>query len=212
MSDTPLITIPGPAEAELIEKKSCFIGRARPVEDEAQALAFLEQARAKDPGANHHCYAWNIGRDNQFQRSSDAGEPSGTAGRPILEAIKRAGLQNTAVVVTRYFGGVLLGAGGLTRAYGRAAQLALEAAGRVLRLPAVKFALTFDYSLLGKVEAFLQQNGFPLADKIYGAEVCFICLIESERLDFAARALADLSGGALRMQDLGESAYVDKPL
>ena len=122
------LTLAGPAAAELVEKKSRFIGYAAPVADEAAALAFVQEIKARHRDATHNCYAYQAGDNDQFQRSSDDGEPSGTAGRPILEVIRGRGLKNTAVVVTRYFGGILLGTGGLVRAYGAAAKQALEAA------------------------------------------------------------------------------------
>lgn len=212
MAELPQITVAAYAADEFIEKKSRFIGHIAPAEDERQALALLEQVRGAHRTANHHCYAWICGRHDEFQRSADAGEPAGTAGRPILEAIKRAELHNTVIVVTRYFGGVLLGAGGLTRAYGKAAQLAIAAAERVLRVPAGRFALTFDYAQLGRVESFLQQNNFVVENKLYAEQVCFLCLIEDGRVAAAEQALADLSGGSLRWQDLGERALLDQPV
>ena len=129
MSGKEMITVADYASAEFTEKKSRFIGHIAPAGDEKEAQQFLERIRAEHKAANHNCYAWVCGENDSQQRSSDMGEPSGTAGRPILEAIKRADLHNTAVVVTRYFGGILLGAGGLTRAYSRAARDALAAAG-----------------------------------------------------------------------------------
>jgi len=212
MAEKRLITVAGVARAEFTEKKSRFIGQIAPAAGEEEALAFLEQVRERHKGANHHCYAWQIGADDQFQRSADAGEPAGTAGRPILEAIKRAGLHNTAIVVTRYFGGVLLGAGGLTRAYGKAAQLAIEAAALVERIPAARIALHFEYGLLGKIETYCSQRGLLLTDKLYAERVCFICLIEEDGRAAIEKELTDLSNGTLRWQDLGESLLIDKPV
>ena len=140
-------TIKQAGEAELIEKKSRFIGYAAPVSNEAEAMAFIEAIRAKHRDATHNCYAYQAGWHNEYQRSSDAGEPSGTAGRPILEVIKKSNLKNTVVVVTRYFGGVLLGAGGLARAYAKTAALALAKAGLLQRLAAKAYSLTIDYNL-----------------------------------------------------------------
>lgn len=212
MVERPLLTIAARAADEFTEKKSRFIGQIAPAEDEDAATAFLEQIRAEHRGAAHHCYAWICGKSDEFQRSSDAGEPAGTAGRPILEAIKRAELHNTVIVVTRYFGGILLGAGGLTRAYGKAAQIAIAAARQVLRVPAAKFALTFDYTQMGRVESFLQQQGYVIESRLFTEQVCFLCLIEDARVAEAEQALADLSGGTLRWQDLGEQVMLDKPV
>ncbi|MBR5429104.1 MAG: YigZ family protein [Firmicutes bacterium] len=212
MADKELITVAGYAAAEFTEKKSRFIGHAAPAADEKEAQRFLERIRAEHKTANHNCYAWVCGENDSQQRSSDMGEPSGTAGRPILEAIKRAGLHNTVVVVTRYFGGILLGAGGLARAYGKGAQLALDAARKVRMVPGRRCALTFDYGLLGRVESFLQQQDCRVEDKIYAEQVCFICLLEESRLTELEKALGDVSGGVLHWQDLGESVDIAQPL
>ena len=212
MSEQGLITVAGYAAAEFTEKKSRFIGHVAPAADEKEAQQFLERIRAEHKAANHNCYARVCGENDSQQRSSDMGEPSGTAGRPILEAIKRAGLHNTVVVVTRYFGGILLGAGGLTRAYGKGAQLAIEAAQKVRRLPGRRCALSFDYGLLGRVETFLQQHNCCVENKVYAEQVCFICLLEEGRLPELERALADLTNGALHWQDLGERAELEQPV
>ncbi len=212
MADKELITVAGYASAEFIEKKSRFIGHVAPATDEKEAQRFLERIRSEHKAANHNCYAWVCGENDSQQRSSDMGEPSGTAGRPILEAIKRADLHNTVVVVTRYFGGILLGAGGLTRAYGKGAQLAIEAAQKVRKLPGRRCALSFDYGLLGRVETFLQQQKCCVENKVYAEQVCFICLLEEKRLEELKAALGDISNGALHWQDLGETADIDQPV
>ena len=212
MAAKELITVAEYASAEFIEKKSRFIGHIAPAADEKEAQRFLERIRSEHKAANHNCYAWVCGENDSQQRSSDMGEPSGTAGRPILEAIKRADLHNTVVVVTRYFGGVLLGAGGLTRAYGKGAQLAIEAARKVRRLPGRRCALSFDYAQLGRVETFLQQQKCCVENKIYAQEVCFICLVEESRAAELETALADVVGGALHWQDLGEAVEIEQPL
>ena len=212
MTGKELITVADYACAEFVEKKSRFIGHIAPAADEKEAQQFLERIRAEHKAANHNCYAWVCGENDSQQRSSDMGEPSGTAGRPILEAIKRADLHNTAVVVTRYFGGILLGAGGLTRAYGKAAQMAIDAAQKVRRIPGRRCAISFDYGLLGRVETYLQQQKCCVENKVYAEQVCFICLIEESRMSALETALADLSGGAVHWQDLGESADVVQPI
>ncbi len=212
MAEKTLITVAAAAAAEFTEKKSRFIGQIAPAASEAAAQAFLERIREQHKSANHHCYAWQIGQDDQFQRSADAGEPAGTAGRPILEAVKRAGLHNTVLVVSRYFGGVLLGAGGLARAYGKGAQLAIEAARLVEKVPAVRIALHFGYGLLGKVETFCNQPGLVLEEKLYAEQACFICLVAEAEQEGLRQALADLSNGALRWQDLGEKLFIDRPI
>jgi len=207
-----LITVADYACAEFVEKKSRFIGHIAPASTEEEAFDFLARIRNEHKSATHNCYAWQVGEQDQFQRSSDAGEPAGTAGRPILEAIKRADLHNTIIVVTRYFGGILLGSGGLTRAYSKSAVLAIGAAQRIMRLPACQVMFTFDYGLLGKVESYLAQQGLPVADKVYAEQVCFICNIEKAQIRTITDALTDLSGGALRWQELDSQVFLDRPL
>ena len=212
MAKASFLTVRGEAADEFIEKKSRFIGQITQAESEEEAGAFLERVKSEHRAATHHCYAWVVGEHGQFQRSSDAGEPAGTAGRPILEAIKRAELQNTVIVVTRYFGGILLGASGLTRAYARAAQAAVQAASLVMCTPARRYALQFDYGLLGKVEAFFAQSGCPIEKKLYAEQVCFLCLMEDAQRETMQATLADLSGGSLFLQDLGEQAVIERPV
>ena len=204
------LTVAAYAAAEFVEKKSRFIGHVAPAVSEEEAQAVLERIRAEHKGANHNCYAWVCGENDCQQRSADMGEPAGTAGRPILEALKRAELHNTVAVVTRYFGGILLGAGGLTRAYGKAAALAIQGAQLVRKLPGRRCALSFDYGQLGRVESFLQQNACCVENKVYAEQVCFLCLLEEVRLGELAAALSDLTNGSLHFQDLGEGAELDQ--
>ena len=139
-------------EASFIERKSRFISYAMPVTTEEEAIEFLNSIRKKHYDATHNCYAYILGENAEIQRSSDDGEPSGTAGIPILEIIRKEGLTNTIVVVTRYFGGILLGAGGLIRSYAEGAKLALSAAG-IIEVKAFSFfAIHIDYSYLGKIQ------------------------------------------------------------
>jgi uncharacterized YigZ family protein len=145
-------TLFGPAEETLIIKKSRFIGYATPIASEEEALAFIQSIQKKHWDATHNCYAYVFGPHDEVQKSNDDGEPAGTAGKPILEVIKKEGLHNVAVVVTRYFGGVLLGAGGLIRAYSQSTTAALHAARIVTRELFQRISVTIDYSWLGKVE------------------------------------------------------------
>lgn len=207
----PYLSIGAPSAAELVEKKSRFIGQAAPATSEQQAQAFIEQVRAKYRDASHHVYAMQIGPQDQIQRSNDAGEPAGTAGRPTLEAIKNADLHNLVVVVTRYFGGTLLGAGGLTRAYGKTAQLALQAAPWVLVTPGLLCALHFDYGLLGRIEALVAEQAYTVRDKSYQENVCFLLEVPLAEIEPLRANLQDLSAGALRFQQLGEEIELRRP-
>jgi len=195
MAEQRLITVAGVALAEFTEKKSRFIGQIAPAAAEAEALAFLEQVRERHKGANHHCYAWQIGADDQFQRSADAGEPAGTAGRPILEAIKRAGLHNTVIVVTRFFGGILLGAGGLTRAYGRAAAMAVGAAGVVTAENSVRLSMRLPYPRWDKVSYALSRLPVLQTEQEFGADVAARFVAREKDLSVVLKELAVLTEG-----------------
>ena len=144
-------TIAAPAEDEFIEKKSRFIGYIAPVTTEQEAAAFIESVRARHREARHNCYAYRL-RQNNLARFSDDGEPSGTAGRPILEVLQREDLTDVCVVVTRYFGGILLGTGGLARAYTQGCKIAVAAAGVLCMYPAVECTLSADYGFYGKLQ------------------------------------------------------------
>lgn len=157
MSAERFRTLGGTGEAALREKASRFLAYAFPIADEA---AFQEEAARlarSHHDARHHCHAWVLGVDGERKRASDAGEPQGTAGRPILRRIEAAGLTFTAVVVVRYFGGTLLGKGGLVRAYGEAAHLALQAAPVVERVVRVRQAIVCDHALAGPLRAAVLQ-------------------------------------------------------
>ena len=151
-------------QAELVEKKSRFIANVRPVESEAEAVAFIDEMKKKYWDARHNCSAFVIGTKAELTRCSDDGEPSGTAGRPMLEVLLGEGVRNVAVVVTRYFGGVLLGTGGLVRAYTTATARALEAAEVVTVRSVVELEVTVDYSLYERAALLINGAGAKLAD------------------------------------------------
>ena len=175
---TRFTTIYKPSEIEVIEKKSRFIGHALPCESEEAALAHLADVRKQHARANHNCFAWQMGEHNQFTRQSDDGEPSGTAGMPILDTLRKGGIKNSLVIVTRYFGGTLLGTGGLVRAYGRAAKEALAAAIIIEKIPHAKFSIKCPYNLSGKLQYEILQGGHVLLDTIYTDCVEFVVLTE----------------------------------
>ena len=156
-------TIRGTASGEYEEKKSRFIASAAHVESEEEAVAFLEQIRAANRPARHNVYAYKLRAGNR-ERYSDDGEPAKTAGTPVLEVIGHSGLTDLIVVVTRYFGGILLGTGGLVRAYTSAASSALEAAEKVTVQPVVRLTMTVDYSLYERVTLLIAAAGGRLAD------------------------------------------------
>ena len=137
---------------EIIEKKSRFIATVRPVRNEEEALAFLEEMRKQYWDARHNCYAYSVGRNREYTRCSDDGEPSGTAGRPMLDVILGEDIYNVAVVVTRYFGGVLLGTGGLVRAYSKAVQEGLSESLLIEKKKGISLKVTTDYTGIGKIQ------------------------------------------------------------
>jgi len=188
-------TIHTPATAEIIEKKSRFIGHAAPVDTEAAALAFIESIRHEHARANHNCFAYQVGDTNQHQRQSDDGEPSGTAGMPIFEILRGENLQYTAVVVTRYFGGTLLGKGGLHRAYSSAAKAALKQARIIEKTLYQRLSLRLPYHLSGKMQHELTQRGYAIENIEYTDNVNFIILAANLRRIEIGTLLSSITSG-----------------
>jgi uncharacterized YigZ family protein len=156
------LTVKGTGETEIIIQKSRFLTYVNRAESEQQAQAFIEEIKSKHKSANHNCSAYLIGEHDSIQKAVDDGEPSGTAGFPMLEVLKKQGLKDTVVVVTRYFGGIKLGGGGLIRAYGRATTEGLRAAQLVERRLHYLMKVSVDYSWLGKVENEVRSSTYPL--------------------------------------------------
>ena len=151
-------------EGEIVEKKSRFIATVVPVETEEEALAFIESMRKKYWNATHNCFAYAIGERHEILRCSDDGEPSGTAGKPMLDVLIGEELHNVAVVVTRYFGGTLLGTGGLVRAYASATQAGLSASKIITKRFGFKLKITTDYTGLGKIQYILGEKKIKTLD------------------------------------------------
>ena len=156
---------------ELEEKKSRFIALAKPVENVEEAQGFLREQQQKYPDATHHVYAWILAKPQMAQSFSDDGEPQGTAGMPVLDVLAKQGLVQAAVIVVRYFGGIKLGAGGLVRAYSKAASQAVEEAGIVRWLTHQMYRLSSDYGLAEKLRYQLDQLGYRQEEPIYQAKV-----------------------------------------
>ena len=198
------------ADAEMIEKKSRFIGYCRPVKTQDEAIDFINEIRALHRQATHNVYAYVL-RDNNIMRYSDDGEPAGTAGVPVLEVIKKEGLTDVAVVVTRYFGGVLLGAGGLVRAYGKSAKLGIDAAVRIEKIYCKLFLVRCDYSTYGKLEYLINTEGYILKDCAFENDVCLTVGVKPEDAEAFIKSVADLSGGSAKIDELpGE--YITKEI
>ena len=183
--------------AGYIEKKSRFIGAVHPCESEEEAIAFIRKTGEEHREARHHVYAYRI-RDNHIMRYSDNGEPQGTAGMPTLEVLRREGVENVLCVTTRYFGGVLLGAGGLTRAYAHTAKLALDAAGIAQMREWIELTVTVPYHLQEQVRRAIEAAGGVVEDTDYAAEVTFSALIPSEDHAALSETLLELTAGQVR--------------
>jgi len=158
-------------ESEIVEKKSRFIATTLPVKTEEEALEFIEAMRKKYWDARHHCFAYIVGERGELRRFSDDGEPGGTAGKPMLEVLLNEGLCNIVVVVTRYFGGTLLGTGGLVRAYSGAVKEGLRASLTAVRISGVRLRISADYTGIGKIQYILGQRGISILDSIYTEKV-----------------------------------------
>ncbi|WP_024832860.1 YigZ family protein [Ruminiclostridium josui] len=200
-------TILNTAEAEFEEKKSRFIANVRPVTCEEEALEFIEAIRSKYWNATHNVYAYSINRGTLVQRYSDDGEPSGTAGMPTLEVIKRMGLQDVVVVVTRYFGGTLLGASGLIRAYSKSASLGLEAAEIVTRKLCYNLNIIIEYTIFGRLQNMLISNNNIIKEIRYEQDVELCVLIEVGNEEKLMKDIVEVSNGRAII-DLGEKTYI----
>ncbi|HHW48901.1 MAG TPA: YigZ family protein [Clostridiaceae bacterium] len=195
------------ATAEIEEKKSRFIASVKPVSTEQEALDFIQSLKTKYWDATHNVYAYYIGGDNVVQRFSDDGEPSGTAGLPVLEVIKRMELQDLAIVVTRYFGGTLLGAAGLIRAYGKSASMGIEAASVARRVLCKQMIITVEYALFGRIQSQIISKGFTIKDIIYGQDVEMMVFVPVDEVEgFSKMVVDDSSGRAL--VETGENTYI----
>ena len=195
MEMKPYKTLIARAEDSFIVNKSRFIGSGCPCETEEEALSFLAEIRAKYRDANHHCYAYIIGANMGVMRYSDDGEPGGTAGMPIIEVMKARGVTNCCVVVTRYFGGILLGAGGLVRAYSQGAALAVNTCRVGVMHPTQRCLMEISYPMLGRCDHFLKDEPILIEDKTFTDVITYtLCVRASDAEGFAAR-VRDMSEG-----------------
>lgn len=197
-------TIEKQIQSLYVVKKSKFITNVFPVETQELAEKYIEKIRKKYWDATHNVFAYSIGLKDEIQKFSDDGEPSGTAGKPVLEIIKMNGLKNVLVIVTRYFGGVLLGAGGLIRAYGESADLALKEAGIVKKVLCTEYMVNIDYSLLGKIQWELRQKNLTIKKTDFNQYVSMRVLVPVfMNINFKLFILNITSGNA-KVERLGE--------
>lgn len=196
-------------EGEITEKKSRFIANVVPVSSEEEAEEFIESMKKKYWDARHNCYAYIIGERGEIKRFSDDGEPGGTAGKPILEVLAGEGITNAAIVVTRYFGGTLLGTGGLVRAYGAAAKAGLSASAVINKIPGMRLSITTDYTGLGKLQYLLGQRGITVLDTVYTDKVEMEALVSLKEGAAVKAEITEGTNGQAVLQE-GEPCYLAK--
>lgn len=187
-------------EAEIIEKKSRFIATVQPVKTEEEALEFIEKMKKKYWNATHNCFAYVIGERFQLQRCSDDGEPQGTAGKPMLDVLLGEEIHDVAVVVTRYFGGTLLGTGGLVRAYSKAVQEGLASSKIITKNYGCKLTIDTDYTGLGKIQYILGQRGLTILNSEYTEKVKVEVLLPIEDLESVMAEIVEGTNGQAKME------------
>lgn len=193
-------------EGEIVEKKSRFIAETKPVESEAEALEFIEGVRKKYWDARHHCFAYCIGDRNQVQRCSDDGEPSQTAGRPMLDVLLGEEIHNICVVVTRYFGGTLLGTGGLVRAYSGAVQEGLKNSQVMEKCLGSKLTIDTDYTGIGKIQYILAQRQITVLNTEYTDQVRLEALVPMGQTDSLKGEITEGTSGRAAIEE-GDPVY-----
>ena len=201
----PYKTLMKRADDQFIVNKSRFIGHGCPCETEEEALAFLAEIRKQYADASHNCYAYIIGKNAGIMRYSDDGEPSGTAGMPIIEVMKAREVVNACVIVTRYFGGVLLGAGGLIRAYAEGAKVALDASIVGVMHPTARYIMDVSYPALGKIEHHLKDQPVIVEEKAFGESIMITLIVKCADEDDFVKGIVDISEGRIepiRMDEL----------
>lgn len=199
-------------EGEIVEKKSRFIATIKPVESEEEAVAFINEMKKKYWDARHNCSAFVIGTHQELTRCSDDGEPAQTAGRPMLDVLLKEGITNVAVVVTRYFGGVLLGTGGLVRAYQKAVQEGLANAQIIEKRNGFLLYINTDYNGIGKLQYLFAQKEIAIMNSEYAADVRMTVLVPLERKDEMQKAVIEHTNGTAGLEWGEEAIYaiIDK--
>lgn len=200
-------TVYSPGVGEIIEKKSRFIATVQIVHSEEEAIAFIDSMKKKYWDATHNCSAYVIGERQELMRCSDDGEPQGTAGRPMLDVLLGEEVHNVAVVVTRYFGGTLLGTGGLVRAYSKAVQEGLAQSIIIEQKYGVQLEVITDYNGIGKLQYLFGQEKLPVLDAQYTDIVTLKVLIPKQRVDAVCKAITEATNGKARMNQDEELYY-----
>lgn len=206
MADSYKILYEG-GEAEIEVKKSRFIATTKPVKSEEEAVAFIAEMKKKYWDARHNCSAFTIGKNHELTRCSDDGEPAQTAGRPMLDVLLGEDIHNMCVVVTRYFGGTLLGTGGLVRAYSGAVKDGLEMSEIVEKYRAYEMMVETDYTGVGKIQYILGQEGITILDSVYTDKVEFQLLVPVARYDGLVKMITEGTSGGARIEKGDEIWY-----
>lgn len=193
---------------EIEEKKSRFIAALRPVKTEEEAALFIEEIKKKYWDAKHNCYAYVIGEHARIMRYSDDGEPGGTAGKPMLEVLLASGVRNAAVVVTRYFGGTLLGTGGLVRAYTQAVQEGLKACRTGICIAGVRLDVTTDYHTIGKILYLLGQKGITPEESSYEEAVRLKLVVPVSEAEQLCNEITEAAAGKAEIEELEHLSYI----
>ena len=194
---------------EYIVEKSTFIGYAKPIKTEEEAIEFINEIKKKHKDATHNVWAYTIGENMNIQRYSDDGEPQGTAGIPTLEVIKKEDLRDVVVVVTRYFGGIKLGAGGLVRAYTKGAKVGIEAGIVIEKVKYSEVKIKIEYTQLGRIQNEIMNLGFKVKDTIYSEDVELIVYVRNEEAKSLMDRIIDITSGTADVS-LGEEYYLSK--
>lgn len=192
---------------EIIEKKSRFLAFPFAISSEEEAQALIAAHKKEYWDARHNCFAYVLGEDSRFQRYSDDGEPAGTAGRPILDVLLGSGVSDCLMIVTRYFGGTLLGTGGLVRAYQAAAKAGLAACKLLEKQTGTQCILSCDYNTSGKLSWFLANESIPILDTRYGADVETEFILPSEQKSRLIKSLTDLTAGKAELIEVAEVSF-----
>lgn len=194
---------------EYIVEKSTFIGYAKPIKTEEEAIAFVNEIKKKHKNATHNVWAYTVGENMNIQRYSDDGEPQGTAGIPTLEVIKKEDLRDVVVVVTRYFGGIKLGAGGLVRAYTKGAKVGIEAGIVIEKVKYTEVKIKIEYTQLGKIQNEIMNLGFTVKDTIYSDDVEIIVYSKVEEVESLKDRIIDITSGTADVS-LGDEYYLSE--
>lgn len=201
-------TVLSNASAEIVIEKSRFIGQSFHVEDLEETENIIKEVKKKYYDATHNCFAYIMGEDMSIAKANDDGEPSSTAGVPMLEVIKKLNLTNTLVIATRYFGGTKLGASGLIRAYAKTAKIALDANSIVNKKVYNKLILNIDYGLVGKIQKYLENNQTIYDSPIFTEKVEFILYETEEKINVLQKDLLDLTNANCKLE-VGDKVYLD---